>query len=380
MAEQGDALCGAPEEPSPGVTLSDSLIVAHTRSTGPLPTGTVRLDRENISCIGKTRGQERIHSLYLQQNQIEKMENLECFPNLRFLCLAGNRIQRVQNLQGLSQLSLLDLSHNLIQVLDTGGSRDPSRGVLDPIPTLLPQFPRLWGCSAALGGGLGSRDFGSQLSPPVLSLFHPGRGAAPQPPDPGPGREPVHPAGGIQGWGAGSAAPAPAAGFPARAGKRGRGGGRRRLLQQRGGGGGGGAAPGAPGSLHGGQRCRGGARDTRQGPGPAVPRSLQLPSLRAGFLGDVRRELAGRARLRRALSLEEHRARLQELRERRALLLGPGQGGTARPRPQPCPQGHPGPPPPPLPASSGSSQPPGEALQMETRASGAENGQLSQIP
>ncbi|XP_077046951.1 leucine-rich repeat-containing protein 46 isoform X2 [Agelaius phoeniceus] len=130
--------------------------MAHTRSTGPLPTGTVRLDRENISCIGKTRGQESIHSLYLQQNQIEKMENLECFPNLRFLCLAGNRIQRVQNLQGLSQLSLLDLSHNLIQVLDTGGSRDPSRGVLDPIPTLLPQFPRLWGCSAALGGVWGA--------------------------------------------------------------------------------------------------------------------------------------------------------------------------------------------------------------------------------
>ncbi|KAM6993790.1 leucine-rich repeat-containing protein 46 [Passerculus sandwichensis] len=120
MAERGDALCGAPEEPQPpGVTLSDSLISTRTRSAGPLPTGTLRLDRENISCIGKSRGQEGIHSLYLQQNQIEKLENLECFPNLRFLCLAGNRIQRVQNLQGLLQLGLLDLSHNLIQVLHT---------------------------------------------------------------------------------------------------------------------------------------------------------------------------------------------------------------------------------------------------------------------
>ncbi|KAF4792728.1 leucine-rich repeat-containing protein 46 [Turdus rufiventris] len=52
-------------------------------------------------------------------NQIEKIENLESFPNLRFLCLAGNRIQKVENLQVLPYLSLLDLSHNLIQVLDT---------------------------------------------------------------------------------------------------------------------------------------------------------------------------------------------------------------------------------------------------------------------
>ncbi|XP_036254597.1 leucine-rich repeat-containing protein 46 isoform X3 [Molothrus ater] len=322
MAEQGDALCGAPEEPSPGVTLSDGLIMAHTRSTGPLPTGTVRLDRENISCIGKTRGQERIHSLYLQQNQIEKMENLECFPNLRFLCLAGNRIQRVQNLQGLSQLSLLDLSHNLIQVLDTeelprslrildlaGNQCTQQEGYRDGVLAALPQLLQLdsqpvQGSVAEEeegGGSCSSEEEEEELLPVLRAPFTVDRGA-------------------------------------------------------------------------GGHRTRG------RVPGPAVPRSLQLPSLRAGFLGDVRRELAGRARLRRTLSLEEHRARLQELRERRALLLGPGQGGTARPCPQPCPQGHPGPPPPPLPASSGSSQPPGEALQMETRASRAENGQLSQIP
>ncbi|XP_071306650.1 leucine-rich repeat-containing protein 46 isoform X2 [Agelaius tricolor] len=297
MAEQGDALCGAPEEPSPGVTLSDSLIVAHTRSTGPLPTGTVRLDRENISCIGKTRGQERIHSLYLQQNQIEKMENLECFPNLRFLCLAGNRIQRVQNLQGLSQLSLLDLSHNLIQVLDTE-ELPRSLRILDLAGNQCTQQE-------------GYRDGVLAALPQLLQLDS--------------------------------------------------------------------------------QPVQGSAAEEEEGGGSCSSEEEEeeeelLPVLRApftvdrGFLGDVRRELAGRARLRRALSLEEHRARLQELRERRALLLGPGQGGTARPRPQPCPQGHPGPPPPPLPASSGSSQPPGEALQMETRASGAENGQLSQIP
>ncbi|KAM3658155.1 leucine-rich repeat-containing protein 46 [Ammospiza maritima maritima] len=162
MAEQGDALCGAPEEPQPaGVTLSDSLISTRTRSAGPLPTGTLRLDRENISCIGKSRGQEGIHSLYLQQplpalggcdtpcppwgavtpparpgglwHPLPLLGGCDspCPPwgavtaparppePRRFLCLAGNRIQRVQNLQGLLQLSLLDLSHNLIQVLHT---------------------------------------------------------------------------------------------------------------------------------------------------------------------------------------------------------------------------------------------------------------------
>ncbi|XP_031990172.1 leucine-rich repeat-containing protein 46 [Corvus moneduloides] len=119
MAEQGDTLCGAPEETSPGVTLSDGLMVTRIRSTGLLPTSTIRLDRENISSIGKLRRLAEIHSLYLQQNQIEKIENLDSFPNLRFLCLAGNRIQRVQNLQALPHLSALDLSHNQIRVLDT---------------------------------------------------------------------------------------------------------------------------------------------------------------------------------------------------------------------------------------------------------------------
>ncbi|RMB94751.1 hypothetical protein DUI87_28729 [Hirundo rustica rustica] len=120
MAEQEDSLCGAPEETSPGVTLTDSLVLTRIQFKGPLPTSTIRLDRENISCIGKLRRLEGIHSVYLQQNQIEKIENLESFPNLRFLCLAGNRIQRVENLKALPHLSALDLSHNLIRGLDTG--------------------------------------------------------------------------------------------------------------------------------------------------------------------------------------------------------------------------------------------------------------------
>ncbi|XP_027487041.1 leucine-rich repeat-containing protein 46 isoform X3 [Corapipo altera] len=121
MSEQEEkTLCGDHEGTSPGVTLSDNLILTRSRSTELLPPSTIRLDRENISSIGKLKDQGGIHSLYLQQNKIERIENLGCFPNLRFLCLAGNRIQRVENLQPLPHLCALDLSHNLIQVLDTG--------------------------------------------------------------------------------------------------------------------------------------------------------------------------------------------------------------------------------------------------------------------
>ncbi|NWS78871.1 LRC46 protein, partial [Crotophaga sulcirostris] len=80
---------------------------------------TLRLDRENISAVGRLQSLRGIVSLYLQQKQIEKIENLECFPNLRFLSLAGNRIRRVENLQPLRHLRVLDLSHNRIRTLDT---------------------------------------------------------------------------------------------------------------------------------------------------------------------------------------------------------------------------------------------------------------------
>ncbi|XP_049657061.1 leucine-rich repeat-containing protein 46 [Accipiter gentilis] len=130
MAGQGKTLPGGREQTSPGVTLTDSLIAMRnlprlveplhpeSRSTELLSPSTVRLDRENICAIGRLQSLREIHSLYLQQNQIEKIENLGCFPNLRFLSLAGNRIRRVENLQTLRHLRVLDLSHNQIQTLD----------------------------------------------------------------------------------------------------------------------------------------------------------------------------------------------------------------------------------------------------------------------
>ncbi|XP_074893016.1 leucine-rich repeat-containing protein 46 [Buteo buteo] len=130
MAGQGETLPGGCEQTSPGVTLTDSLITMRnlprlveprhpeSRSVELLSPSTVRLDRENICAIGRLQSLREIHSLYLQQNQIEKIENLGCFPNLRFLSLAGNRIRRVENLQTLRHLRVLDLSHNQIQTLD----------------------------------------------------------------------------------------------------------------------------------------------------------------------------------------------------------------------------------------------------------------------
>ncbi|CAM9799600.1 unnamed protein product [Bubo scandiacus] len=128
MADLGETLLGDCDPTSPGVTLTDSLIVTRNplvepprperQSTELLSPSTLRLDRENIRAIGRLQSLREIHSLYLQQNQIEKIENLDCFPNLRFLSLAGNRICRVENLQPLRQLRVLDLSHNQIQTLD----------------------------------------------------------------------------------------------------------------------------------------------------------------------------------------------------------------------------------------------------------------------
>ncbi|NXL54547.1 LRC46 protein, partial [Podilymbus podiceps] len=118
------------EQTSPGVTLTDSLIATRNlpwlvepphperRSMELLSPSTIRLDRENICAIGRLQMLQEIHSLYLQQNQIKKIENLGCFPNLRFLSLAGNCICRVENLQPLQHLRVLDLSHNQIQTLD----------------------------------------------------------------------------------------------------------------------------------------------------------------------------------------------------------------------------------------------------------------------
>ncbi|KAK7110392.1 leucine-rich repeat-containing protein 46-like [Littorina saxatilis] len=79
----------------------------------------LRLDRENIGQIDSLEllG-SKVTNIYLQQNRITWIQNLECLPNLQFLMLAGNRIKTVENLKHLSRLLFLDLSDNAIEDFD----------------------------------------------------------------------------------------------------------------------------------------------------------------------------------------------------------------------------------------------------------------------
>ncbi|NXG10062.1 LRC46 protein, partial [Sakesphorus luctuosus] len=198
-----------------------------------LPLSTIRLDRENISSIGKLRELGDIHSLYLQQNKIEKIENLGCFPNLRFLCLAGNRIQRVENLQPLTHLCALDLSHNQIQVLDTE------------------ELPRSLQLLDLTGNECTHQDGYREL---VLAALP-------------------------------------------------------RLLQLD-------AQP-----IHGEEEEGGGSSSSKDEDDELLPELSGPFTVDKGFFADLHRELAGRWQRRRRETLQEHRARLEELRERREVLL-----------------------------------------------------------
>ncbi|NWU14152.1 LRC46 protein, partial [Cephalopterus ornatus] len=249
MAEQEETLCGASSSPGGGEDPTDLGLAGRglwapqrrhppppsssSRSTELLPPSTIRLDRENISSIGKLQDQGGIHSLYLQQNKIERIENLGCFPNLRFLCLAGNRIQRVENLQPLPHLCALDLSHNHIQALDT-----------EELPRSL-QILDLTGNECTRQHGY--RELVLGALPHLLQLdAQPLRGEAEE----------------------------------------------------------------------GGGSSRGEDEDDELLPEPSGPFTVDK-----GFFADLRRELAGRSQRRRRESLEEHRARLEELQERRDLLI-----------------------------------------------------------
>ncbi|XP_019403899.1 PREDICTED: leucine-rich repeat-containing protein 46 isoform X3 [Crocodylus porosus] len=52
---------------------------------------TIRLDRKNIHAIGNLQGGREVHSLYLQQNQIETLDADELPQSLLILNLTGNR-------------------------------------------------------------------------------------------------------------------------------------------------------------------------------------------------------------------------------------------------------------------------------------------------
>uniref|UniRef100_A0A803W7Y6 Leucine rich repeat containing 46 n=1 Tax=Ficedula albicollis TaxID=59894 RepID=A0A803W7Y6_FICAL len=230
------------------------------------------------------------------------MENLESFPNLRFLCLAGNRIQRVENLQALPHLSALDLSHNLIQVLHT-----------EELPQSL-QILDLTGNQCTQQDGY--RDLVLSALPNLLQLDF----------------QPVHENTAEEEAGRGSCS----------------------------------------------------SEEEEEEEEQRTPFTSDRD-----FLMELSRELMGRARQRRRRSREEHRGRLEELRERRAVLLGLAETGDSdsdSDTPRWCqlrPRGTLLSPP----VASGGSQraagaiqPPGRALEKEIGAKGAAgNWRLSQI-
>lgn len=80
----------------------------------------VHLDREQIDEIDNLAVYlgPKLTNLYLQYNQIKRVQNLESLTNLKFLCLANNQIEKVENLLLLTRLQVLDLSANLIDHLD----------------------------------------------------------------------------------------------------------------------------------------------------------------------------------------------------------------------------------------------------------------------
>ena len=54
--------------------------------------------------------------LYLQNNIIEKLENLEKLKELEYLNLAVNSIQKIENLEGCESLNKLDLTMNFVDI------------------------------------------------------------------------------------------------------------------------------------------------------------------------------------------------------------------------------------------------------------------------
>jgi len=68
---------------------------------------------ENLNSLNKLGG------LYLNQNNITKIENLASLINLKELYLNGNQITKIENLNYLDRLSSLSISNNKIETFDT---------------------------------------------------------------------------------------------------------------------------------------------------------------------------------------------------------------------------------------------------------------------
>lgn len=62
---------------------------------------------------------KRIQILYLQANQISKIENLNKLKELEYLNLAINNVEKIENLERCESLAKLDLTLNFIGDLES---------------------------------------------------------------------------------------------------------------------------------------------------------------------------------------------------------------------------------------------------------------------
>lgn len=72
------------------------------------------LNKRELTHLPLLEGEERLRLLNLQQNMINKIENLVSLPNLICLDLYGNKISEIQNLHTVPSLRVLMLGKNLV--------------------------------------------------------------------------------------------------------------------------------------------------------------------------------------------------------------------------------------------------------------------------
>ena len=75
------------------------------------------LHNKNIGYLKFSGGFNNLRHLYLCNNKIQKLENLN-FPNLSILELSNNFIRKIENLESLSDLKTLNLEKNFISKLE----------------------------------------------------------------------------------------------------------------------------------------------------------------------------------------------------------------------------------------------------------------------
>ncbi|KAL8008711.1 putative leucine-rich repeat domain superfamily [Plasmopara halstedii] len=76
------------------------------------------LDRRNLPVIPLLEGEESLRQLYLQNNTIQKIDNLLSLPNLIFLDLCNNHIEKLENLHHVPNLRVLMMGSNRLTIIE----------------------------------------------------------------------------------------------------------------------------------------------------------------------------------------------------------------------------------------------------------------------